>query len=273
MTFLFESLDFLSTASKIYIYDNERYKTKFGAFTTILTSILIFSFSCFFFVSYYLKNEMNVLYYRANPDANTIPYIDMNHKLLMFRYRDINFNLIDPRIATIKATFWDTVKGNRTVYELNLEPCSFEKHLNTSVYRKIINFDISTYSCIQPGTHNLFLTSQNSINTNSFINLYILECQNSTLNKNFCFPKQEISAALQNLNMFFDYYMSSFTIDHYNYKNPITETPNYKRFKITYDFYYFYYEVVKLFNYNSDYGSVFDDIKTFHGYEYDENNS
>jgi hypothetical protein len=88
-----------------------------------------------------------------------------------------------------------------------------------------------------------------------------------------CLPQNEIDSALQKLAMFFEYYISSSSIDHYNHDQPLQDTFHTRKIKITYDFVYSYYEIFKLTKYTSDNGRVFEDKNITKGSEYNDSNS
>jgi hypothetical protein len=73
--------------------------------------------------------------------------------------------------------------------------------------------------------------------------------------------------------MIFDYYMSMNVIDHYDPETPIKDTIHSVSYKITYDFFFTYYEYYKNIVYTSDDGKVFENKKTYKGFEYDESNT
>jgi hypothetical protein len=266
----FKNLDILSIKPSLYIKSQTRFKTNYGAFFTILSSLAILTLALFFMINFIEKRDLNVIWHKES--ASFSPFIDLNQKILMFRFRDINFNKIDPRIASIQATYWSfDIYGNRTINYLDLEQCSPEKHF--PAYSNLINVDASTFQCIKPNENNNFtLWSNPASKTRAFFNIYLVSCKNTT-GRDTCYSQDIIDSKLKSTNMFFDYYMSMHAIDHYDPEAPLKDTIHSTTYKITYDFFFTYYEYYKNIVYTSDDGKVFENKKTSKGFEYDESNT
>jgi hypothetical protein len=264
------NLDILSIKPSLYIKSQTRYKSHYGAFLTVLCSLAILTLALFFMINFINKTDLNVIWYKES--ANFSPFIDLNQKILMFRFRDINLNKIDPRIASIQATYWSFHStGNYTTYYLDLEPCSTDKHFPD--YPELINFNASTFQCIKQSENNNFtLWSNPASKTRAFFNIYLVSCKNTT-DRDTCYSQDIIDSKLKSTNMFFDYYMSMHAIDHYDPEAPLKDAIHSTTYKITYDFFFTYYEYYKNIVYTSDDGKVFENKKTYNGFEYDEINT
>jgi hypothetical protein len=149
----FKNLDFLSIKPSLHIKSKTRFKTNYGAFLTILSSLVILTLALFFIINFLEKRDLNVIWHKESIDFSS--FIDLNQKIFMLRFREINYNKIDPRIASIQATYWTySHDRNKTIYYLDLEQCSPEKHF--PAYSNLINFDTSTFQCIKPNENSNF---------------------------------------------------------------------------------------------------------------------
>lgn len=266
-----EYLDYASIEPKMYVYGRDRFITKIGAFLSILAAVSMLVLSGYFFINFLERTDLNVIYY-SNTKSFT-PYVNLNGKPFFWRFEDVNNNEIDPRIGRVVSTYWVESNGTQTIYELETEPCTFEKHLTNPIYKEYFKFNISMYQCIKPNTYNLSLSADDSTNSVTYFNIYISECENSTQNGNYCLPVSEIETQLANLDMYFEFYFPTYIIDHYNRTNPIKEYYYTNMEKIFSNFFYSYYEGQKILNYSSDDGNVFQDFIDYEGFSRDNINS
>jgi hypothetical protein len=266
----FKNLDILSIKPSLHIKSQTRFKTNYGAFLTLLSSLAILTLALFFIINFIEKRDLNIIWHKES--INFSPFIDLNQKILMFRFYDINFDKIDPRVASIQATYWTySDNTNKTINYLDLEQCSPDKHF--PAYSNLINFDASTFQCIKSHEDNNFTLWTNPASGGmAFFNIYLVSCKNTT-DQSTCYSQDVIDSKLKSTNMFFDYYISMHAIDHYDSENPIKDTIHYSSYKITYDFFFTYFEYYKNIVYTSDNGNVFENKKTYNGFEYDESNT
>jgi hypothetical protein len=257
-------IDSLSPKPHLFIKDQIRYKSNTGAILTLIAFISTLVLSLYFLIAYIQKKDLNIIWYKEGKDFQ--PVIDLNNKLFAVRFRDTYLKPLDPRIASIQVTYWHMLNNTRSIQYLPLELCGQSKLFP--------DLDYSTFQCLKPdvGT-NLTIWADPLNQRRAFINIYLVTCKNSTENNNFCYSQTEIETRLKSLNMFFDYYISKSTIDHYDSENPLQDGFYLNTFKITYDFFYTYYEYLKEVIYVTDNGKVFEDLNTYTGFEYDENTS
>jgi hypothetical protein len=257
-----EYLDYTSIEPKIFMKGRDRYITKFGCIMSILSFISIMVLSGYFVIIFFEMKEVNVLYFLETKSFQ--PYMDLNNKPFFFNLRDVNDQKVDPRLANIVPTFWIKTNTTTQVLVLETESCDKSSVLKQQQYQNMFQFDLSTYQCIKSNMYNLNLTLDVDSGIKTYFNLYITECTNSTENKNFCFSKEKIQKDLLNYNFYFKYFFPSYTIDHYNQTDPLSESFFSYQVRMYYSYFYTYYENIKTVNYTSDDGLVFQELKNYH---------
>jgi hypothetical protein len=98
----FKTLDYLNIRPSIYIKGKLRYQSGLGAVLPILSVCSIASLAFYFIVDFIQKKELNVIFFQDS--NNFVASIDLNQKLLLFRYVDIDNKPIDPRIGSLLVT-------------------------------------------------------------------------------------------------------------------------------------------------------------------------
>ena len=172
---LWEILDITSVEAKLYIQGKTRFKTKFGAFMSLLALLAVCVLSIYFFIVYLSKSEVNVLFVTENKEV--ISYMDLNKKPFFFKFGLINGTSIDPTIgATTLGQFY--FKNGAISYSLlYTEPCAWNVHFDEAKYKsKLKNVDIETYQCIKQDRP-LNLTNDPFENSKIY-NLAIIEAYN-----------------------------------------------------------------------------------------------
>lgn len=257
-----EKLDYASIEPKIYMKGRDRYITKFGCIMSILSFLSIMVLSGYFIKIFFEMKEVNVLYFLETKSFE--PFMDLNKQPFFFNLRDVNDQPVDPRLASIVPTFWLKTNTSTRVIVLETEACDKSQLLKQPHYQNMFQFDLSPYQCIKSDLYNLNLTLDMDSGIKTYFNLYITECTNSTENNNFCFSRDKIKLDLSNLNFYFKYFFPSYTIDHYNQTNPLSESFFSYQVRMYYSYFYTYYENIKTVNYTSDDGLVFQDVKNYH---------
>jgi hypothetical protein len=257
-----EYLDFMSVEAKLYIRGKDRYKTKFGFVMSILSFISICVLSAFFVKFYIEKVDVNVLFLKES--TNEALYMDLNLKPFFFTLTDITGKDVDPRMVSLTIKYFLYTKYDESMEILETEACKYEKHLPDPKYKKMFeNVNFESYTCIKNDKYNLNLTDDPVNSILNYFNLYVSECNNSTLNNNSCYPRELIKDYLSTSNMYFSYYFPNFIIDHYNSTSPLQESFTLIERKIYNDMFYGYNENIKVVNYTSDEGAVMQDLRTW----------
>jgi hypothetical protein len=210
---LLEHFDFMSVEAKLCIKGKDRYVTKLGSLMTILSFISVIVVSSFFIKYWFEKVDINVLFMKENSDEEF--YMDLNLKPFFFRLVDVNSKPVDTRLMSF--TLLNVYVSDNKVLAKNteIESCSSEKHFPDPKYKKILeNVDYENYFCINNDKLNLNITLNQKMKTNSYLNLYVHECNNSTLNNNSCYPREKIKEYLSNANFYIRYYFPDVQIDH-----------------------------------------------------------
>jgi hypothetical protein len=219
---LFEHFDFMSVEAKLYIKGKDRYTTKLGSLMTILSFIGVIVISAFFIKYWFEKVDMNVLFMKENSDEEFV--MDLNFKPFYFKLADANMETIDPRYATL--TLYDINVNDKKILleKTDLERCTYQKHVPDHKYTNYLeNTDFESYFCINNTNKNLNITMYKKMNINRYFNLYVHECNNSTLNNNSCYPREKIKDYLSKASIYIRYYIPDVLVDHYNSEEPLQE--------------------------------------------------
>jgi hypothetical protein len=263
-----EILDQSSIKPKILIKGNERYSSTIGKIMTILSYTAILTLSGYFFVTFLQKSDLNIVYFKETVNFN--PVVNLTDKFILFNIHDVYKNEIDPRVATVIATYWATVNGTRTIYSLETEPCSWDVHLRDPIYKEWFITNITRYRCFKPDNKNLTINSEASKGILNYYNFYVAKCVNTTENGNFCYTPDTINTKLRGLNFYFNYYFPNYIYDHYNVSTPVSLYFKSGNIKLNLDLFYIYYEYYKTLVYESDEGNVFEDYAKYGGFVYDD---
>jgi hypothetical protein len=271
-TSIWEQLDFMSVEAKLYIKGKDRYKTKFGFLMSILSFISICVLSCFFLKFYIEKVDVNVLFLKESKKEAL--YMDLNFKPFFFRLIDIDGKDVDPRLVSFTIRYFFFTQEGYSWKTLETEACKFEKHLPDAKYKEMFkNVQFESHTCIENDKYNLNITDDPINNIMYYFNLYVSECNNSTLNNNSCYPREIIKDYVSTSNIYFSYYFPDFKVDHYNTTSPLKETFTWIEKKIYHDMFYGYNENFKVVNYTSDEGTVMQDLKSWTLFGRDESSS
>jgi hypothetical protein len=259
---LWENFDFMSVEAKLFIKGKDRFKTKFGLLMSIISFISICVISGFFVKYYFEKVDVNVVFIKEV--TNEPLYMDLNFKPFFFRLYDIDQKDVDQRLVSYTIMYFVYKDEKLSRQYLELERCNFEKHLPDPKYKKMLeNINFETYQCIRNDKYNLNFTKDSVSNSNSYYNIYVSECNNSTLNNNSCYPREKIKDYLSTANIYFRYYYADVVVDHFNTASPLQESLLYAQQTIFKDWFYAYYYNFKKIKYTSDDGPVMQDINTY----------
>jgi hypothetical protein len=266
---LLEHIDFMSVEAKLYIKGKDRYKTKLGSLMTILSFASVIVISTFFLKYWFEKVDINVLFMKETSDEEMS--MDFNSKPFFFKLTDVNSIDTDPRLVSLTIIKLIVSDKKAIIENLELESCSSEKHFPDPKYKKILeNSDYGSFLCIKNEKKNLNMTLNLKKNINGYFNVYVHECNNSTLNNNSCYSKEKIKEYLSTANFYIRYYIPDVQIDHYNTEEPLQEKVFSIIRKIYPEMMYRYLNLFKQVKYTSDEGRVMQDSKTWTSFGRDE---
>ena len=265
-------LDIYGFTPYLLVGGNKKYGSIFGLFSTILTIILGFLITLFFFLKLFNVHEFTVITSEITP--NGIESLELSVNTFYF-----SFALQDP--ITYKPIIDETIYYPKIYYKLGQRDNKagfiwINKSLNYGIcelndfhhdYQQFLtNYDLTNMYCIK----NLNETIKGIFQKNeySFIFVELYQCQNIT-GKNKCKSQQEIDYYLNGTFLAIDY--QDITIDPNNYTNP--GIPKIGEFYTTISKQYFkeihlYYKKVIV---KSDRGWIFDNYKDKDYFQYDYN--
>ena len=265
---LFTKLDLLSAQPTLFISSQPRYQSLFGFFVTVLDFAIILGFGLYFFISFINGDEVYLIYSKDTKIFD--PKVNLTKRIFFYQVADYTGVLVDPRLVETVPTLWYIDSENTIVEVLEEEQCDLKKNIPGEEYENLINFDISNYKCVsRKGGEDLELSITHSPFSNTYMNLYITMCQNSTKNNNHCYPKETIEEKIKDLNIYLNFYLESTSLDHHNQKNPISATFYADQVSVSPDFVYAYFYDWRTLFYESDEGIVFPSIKTIESFSID----
>ena len=178
---LLEHLDYMGVEAKLYIKGKDRYVTKLGSLMTILSFISVIVISSFFIKYWVEKVDVNVLFMKENSDEEF--FMDLNFKPFFFRLADINVKEVDPRLVSLTLLKFYVTPGKTSFENTGLERCTIQKHLPDTKFKKMLeNIDYEACYCMKNDKQDLNITLNEKLKTKSYYNLYVHECNNSTMN-------------------------------------------------------------------------------------------
>ena len=171
--------DLIGTTPRLLIFNNERYKTLFTSFTSLLIIIFSFAFAIFSFVQYFKYENPNVVYSKSSDDI-TERSIFLKDTFFMFQLIETTkAKLINESIAYFTGDYkiiYDN--GNIDRGLLYIERCEFGKNINSkymNLLKSALNFGrpIEEFYCISSKSGNVSLFYNPNIGY-SLINLNIM---------------------------------------------------------------------------------------------------
>ena len=256
----FYKFDLIGANPQLYIFNDERYKTKLSLFISIIILLFSIGFTTYSLVEYFKYDNPSVVYSKDN-DENTERIIYIKDTLLMFQLVDTTSSLsINNSIAYYNADYF-IIYDNGTAEKkgLTIEACEFGKNVDEK-YREFIRDksrfvkSIDEFYCFSFKDGNLSLFYRPNIGY-SYIELYANITNNS-------YAPEKIQSMIVS---------ESDTINHNNKKEPINKnyiyylTTSYSSMeytKVSYDF--------QFINYESDDGFFFKNSKYLTGISFSD---
>lgn len=217
--------DFIGPELKILINGNPRFKSEIGGFFTIMLLILIILAFCAFGRDIIEKKNPQIqMNTKLNTDR-TFDY-DSNNFTIMFAITD-NINLLPIYNIERKMKLYFNVRNTNatkvvnssetTLIDVNhdLIPCNSSYVLPGAMNNLIV--DVSNYWCVPPNL-NYKLINGLGEGTSQWFRIQMEICTNSTSNKNYCLPADQIYKEFSTINV--HYVISDIVLDGYDYLNP-----------------------------------------------------
>ncbi len=260
-------MDFLSPRPELKIKGNTRFHTIIGAIFSILTLLLILSFSIYFFINFIIKQEKNIIHILG---LNSNYSIDMNKIPFTLQVVDVN-GLPFPeasRLFSIK-TFYDMflseqVRVNFSPIEIKNEFCTASSNslLNSKIFSNLGNLNKNL--CPQPGQR---ISIYNEDNHFSKLTHYVYRCKNDTISKKHdCFSEETINSLLK--SAYFNYKSLDHTLNHSNIEAPFEPYLRSDFLQISSSTFKRHFYNLRPIEYTSDYGIIFESKETKFSFSY-----
>lgn len=260
----FYYFDIMGPNPKLYIFNNERYKSIFSLLFSFLIIFIILLFILYSLINYIQNDRPSVVYSKSN-DKDEQRKVYLKDTLIMFQLTDfLTFKKLDESIAYFEAelnTIYAT--GVSETLPLKVEKCKLGQNLNPKYEQffkerfSTLSFEYNQYDkniedffCINDYNSDISLFYQPNIGFSNIIIKIIIK------NQNLYTPEK--------ISLMFVY--ESNLINHEDKTSPISEGISYQIIQsfssseytiINYNFQYLKYE--------TDDGLFFDDIKLLKG--------
>lgn len=256
-------LDFFSPAPVLHFKSQEGYKTIFGAIMTIVGFITVFTFILYFFINFLVGTEYYIVTSQENKFSKSVNLTDsiFFYKLM---YGDDGTN-VPSTVAKILPTYWNYSESDIIKSTLNTSSCSREKNYPDEKYDSVLDFDISSFTCIDPGQE-VIIRNEEETKLANYMNFYIAKCTEEVDGN--CESDSEIESILENRQMYLSLYVQTTGVDHEK-KNPFYIQYNYDQIIVSKDFFYVTYFNFRKLIYTSDDGPMFQNINKYKSFKFD----
>ena len=254
------TFDFIGYKPKLLYRGLEHAQTFIGGIISILAVIFCAAFGLYFFIQFFERQNSTIT---LNTESNPFPQYNMSKMPFIFKLVDGAIKDVpnDTSLYNWQGNFQNSAIA--TLYSFEACNISNPKHFGeyADYFRNISN--ISSYNCIDDldkYNFNLYGLYEDTEHPNSFNNIVLNFCQNTTNSKTICKSQKEMNLALSSVYM--KLIMFDYSIDHGNIHSPgkLVLQNHLIPFSLTiYKRYNMYEGLIK---YQTDYGFVFPDIKT-----------
>jgi hypothetical protein len=274
---LIQNIDFLGNEPKPFIFKKSLYKTYLGGCFSLLTAVAIMTFSLYFIVIAFQRQQVNLL------SGSTTKFDKkLNFSEIPFLFYPANKDgiLYNSSIVYPVMQFWDysaDLKGNVKVTNMPMKQCEYSDVLG---YEHLFpNYtELNQKYCMDKSNKNLTMFGDygDIVNGYSKVHVYIGKCKNDSVynpNPGKCLPQQSIDAALSILPLHLYTTFPDWEIDFNNVTDPYISYLRTEDFLMAYTAMNTYVYYLKRTWVYSDLGFVFEDKDEKHMYQWDNTQS
>lgn len=177
--------DYLNISPRLYINRKTHYSSQCGKIMGIFYFFFCFGLSFYFIKEYLIKDEGNIIFNEIVDFQKELNFSKFPFTFKVTNSKGVSF---DQNIIRFKVQHWIFPQNSNGVPIVNTIPyqrCNYKKHLINNEYKNYyLNNDFESYYCIDLNYYDLILkgTFGDLLNGYSYINLYITECKNNTIN-------------------------------------------------------------------------------------------
>ena len=210
--------DIFTPRATLYYEGNSRYHSKVGLFLSIIFFLLTVGFGIYFLISFLKGDEMSVIPFKDTKPQQILA--NLSNKIFFYALKDELGKELDPRVIQSYPVLWEESPDGAVHEALSEAPCSSDSFIEEK--KKLINLNVSGFRCPlkKNGTESIVLTSDKSLNSSSYLTIYVAKCQNKTENNNHCLEDEEINSIIKKSKYYFYFYTEELTIDS-NSKTPL----------------------------------------------------
>ena len=199
--------------------------------------------------------------------ADFEPNMNISNKIFYYVLSTEDGSPIDSRLMEVIPMYWEMTNSNNSQvskYEfLNSSPCSMEKNFADPKYKKLLNFDVSFFTCLsRTNGEAINLNFSQSPYFNSYTNLYVSKCYKRPENNFDCFDNDVIEKTIANMNIYLSFAVETVGLDHHNKKSPLYPSYVSKNIPIPTGVKYIRSYEIRQIIYESEEGFIFTKKKT-----------
>jgi hypothetical protein len=263
-------LDFLGFQASLTVQGQERFKTLFTGFLSLL--VIMLSIVCIIYFGWDLVERDNPVVlnsFRKFPDFGPLGMSNKEY-LFIFAMEAQNYSFYnDPTYFSVSGSYFikkNIIKeGKISEYlesgSVEVKTCS-TYYNDSDIIEKNIKFPLDMFYCVKPSnlTLNGFFGSDNY----SLLKISVDKCVNTTQNGNKCKPQEVIDNMIQGGFISID--QTDALVDQKNYAEPIKRVfaNSYNLLNANSSLYFSYH--IYPITFESDYGLLFQDFKTYTGW-------
>ena len=260
------NIDLVSGKPHLNYKGNKRYLNPIGAITSIIASIIILANAIVCLIIFFKGDDVRVITSKEYADFE--PQMNISNKIFYYILSTEDGKPIDSRLMEVIPMYWEMTTSNNNTqiskYEiLNSGPCSMEKNFPDPKYKKLLNFDVSYFTCLSRANGKpINLNFTQSPYFNSYINLYVAKCLKRPENNYNCYDDDVIEEKIKKLNIYLSFSVETVGLDHHNKKSPLYPSYVSKNIPIPVDVKYIRSYEIRQIIYESEEGFIFTKKKT-----------
>lgn len=237
--------DIFASKHSLFFKKNQTYNTLFGTISGLIYIFFIILVIILHIKKIFNRKTFNIISYSQNDLNSTIHFTKFP---IMFLLMDINGNNIlnDPKIAKLMINYFE---GYDSI-NINYSPDLCDQYYDLFQVSPLIK-EMSECAIFDNINIKGRYGDQDEYN---FISFSFISCEGDD-----CYEEEEIKNRLE--NSYFFLFIPENQINHYNYKNPITQTIRMENIQFSYDLCKIYDFFLSENNYNSDDGLIFNNHK------------
>lgn len=248
--------DLMSPKTSLFFKGYKRYTSVIGFFMSVIYVSIMIGIGLYFFIVFVRGEQMSLITSKDSKEKEIS--LDLTDKVYIYNLADTQGNPVDSRMIQVVPTLW-TVTSNGVVPEILAPSFCPKDHPK----KDLLTVDITKYYCLyKEDQKNINIVHRKVPYKESYLNIYVVKCMNTTENNNHCLPSDEIDQYLREKNLYIVLYSESVSTDNFS-KNPIYSSVSSQQIPVDPDSVYVYNYIMRKIIYESDHGFIVSNKKHF----------